>query len=71
MTRANYDLILTAHLHHFSADEQFSTVVVSNGSLMGVDDYAETLRVCSKPSQSLIIVSEKSVAESIHRIVVE
>ena len=71
MTRNNYDLILTAHLHHFSADEQFSTVVVSNGSLMGVDDYAETLRVMSKPSQNFIVVSEVSVAESIHRIVLD
>jgi hypothetical protein len=71
MTRSNYDLILSAHLHHFSADEQFNTVVCSNGSLMGVDDYAETLRVCSKPSQNLIIVSEDCVADSIHRIVVE
>ena len=71
MTRNNYDLILSAHLHHFQCDEQFNAVVVSNGSLMGVDDYAETLRVCSKPSQNLIIISEDSPAESIHRIVVE
>ena len=71
MTRANYDLILSAHLHHFSCDEQFNTVVVSNGSLMGVDDYAENLRVMSKPSQNLIILSNHSVVESIHRIVVD
>lgn len=69
MTQANYDLILTAHLHHFSCDEQYNTVVVSNGSLMGVDDYAENLRLMNKPSQNLIIVSEESVVESIHRIV--
>ena len=71
MTRNNYDLILSAHLHHFSCDESFNAVVVSNGSLMGVDDYAETLRVCSKPSQNFIVISEDSPAESIHRIVVE
>ena len=71
MTRNNYDLILSAHLHHFQCDEQFNAVVVSNGSLMGVDDYAETLRVCSRPSQNLIVISEDSPAESIHRIVVE
>ncbi len=71
MTRSNYDLILTAHLHHFQCDEQFSTVIVSNGSLMGVDDYAESLRVMSKPTQNMIILSEESVAESIHRIVLD
>ncbi len=68
MTRDNYDLILSAHLHHFSCEEQQNTVVVSNGSLMGVDDYAENLRLVNKPSQNLIIVSEDSVVESIHRI---
>lgn len=68
MTRANYDMILTAHLHHFSCDEQHNTVIVSNGSLMGVDEYAESLRLTNKPSQNVIIVSQESVAESIHRI---
>ncbi|MBO5712260.1 MAG: hypothetical protein J6R47_05415 [Acholeplasmatales bacterium] len=71
MTQANYDLILTAHLHHFSADESYNTVVISNGSLMGVDDYAESLRLMNKPSQNFIVVSEESVVESIHRIVLD
>lgn len=69
MTQNNYDLILTAHLHHFSCDEQHNTLVVSNGSLMGTDDYASDLRLNNKPSQNLIILSEESVAESIHKIV--
>lgn len=68
MTKANYDLILSAHLHHFSCDESYDTVVVSNGSLMGVDDYAENLRLLNKPSQNLIVLSEINVVESIHRI---
>lgn len=71
MTKQQYDMVLTAHLHHFSCDEQNETVVVSNGSLMGTDDYAEKLRLSSKPSQNLIIVSDDSVCESIYRIVVE
>ena len=69
MTQNNYDLILTAHLHHFSCDEQHNTIIVSNGSMMGTDDYASDLRLNNKPSQNLIILSEDSVAESIHKIV--
>lgn len=68
MTRANYDLILTAHLHHFSCDEQHNTLIISNGSLMGVDEYAESLRLTNKPSQNLILVSEQLIAEAIYRI---
>ena len=71
MTRKAYDLALTAHLHHFSADETNETVIVSNGSLMGVDDYAQQLRLTSKPSQNLIICSENSVVDSIHRITLD
>ena len=70
MTHKHYDLVLTAHLHHFSCDEKNETVVVSNGSLMGTDAYAEKLRLSSKPSQNLIIVSEDNVVDEIHRIVV-
>ena len=71
MTHSHYDLILTAHLHHFSCDEQNETVVISNGSLMGTADYAEKLRLSSRPSQNLIIVSDKSVCEAIHRIILD
>ena len=69
MTKIKFDLILTAHLHHFSADEQNETVVVSNGSLMGTDKYAMDLRLTSKPSQNIILVNDKSVVDSIHRVV--
>lgn len=71
MTQEHWDLILTAHRHHFSADEANECLVVSNGSLMGTDSYAANLRLSSKPTQNLIIVSEDNVAESIYRIVVE
>lgn len=71
MTKQHYDLVLTAHLHHFSADERNETLVVSNGSLMGTDDYAEKLRLTSKPSQNLIIVSEKSPIETLYRIILD
>ena len=68
MTKEHFDLILTAHLHHFSCDEKNETEIVSNGSLMGTDSYAKDLRLCSKPSQNIIIVSEDSVIDYIHRI---
>lgn len=69
MTHEHYDLVLTAHLHHFSCDEQNETVVVSNGSILGTDTYAKNLRLSSKPSQNLIIVTDDSVADCIYRIV--
>lgn len=69
LTKNNFDLILTAHLHHFNCDEKTETLVVSNGSLMGTDYYAKDLRLTSAPSQNLILVSKKSVADYIHRVV--
>lgn len=68
-TKETFDMILTAHLHHFSGDEKNEVLVVSNGSLMGTDYYAKDLRLSAKPSQNLIVVNEKSVADYIHRVV--
>lgn len=70
-SKISFDMILTAHLHHFSADEANETLVVSNGSLMGVDTYAMDLRLTSKPSQNIILVSDKTPMEDIHRVVLE
>ena len=70
MVKENFDLILTAHYHHFSGDERNETMVLSNGSLMGTDQYAEDLRLSSKPSQNLIIVTEDNVVDDICRILV-
>lgn len=69
MTHEHYDLILTAHLHHFSCDEQNETLVISNGSMLGTDTFAKNLRLTSRPSQNLIIVDPKNVAECIYRII--
>jgi len=71
MTQQHYDLALTAHLHHFSADEQNQTVVISNASLMGTDDFAEKLRLTADPAQNLIIVSEKQVVDALYRITLD
>ena len=71
MTHQHYDLVLTAHLHHFSANEQNETLMISNGSLMGTDDYAQKLRLSAKPSQNLIFVTKDNVCESLYRLVLE
>ena len=71
MTKIKFDLILSAHFHHFSADEKNETLVVSNGSLMGVDKYAMDLRLTSKPTQNIMLVDDKSVLADIHRVVLD
>lgn len=71
LTKQDYDLILTSHRHHFSADEKNETLVISNSSLMGTDQYAEKLRLSARPAQNLILVTEDSVAECIYRILVD
>ena len=70
-TRQSYDLICTAHLHHFSADEHTGALLVSNSSLMGTDSYAARLRLHAKPSQTFIVVSKDNVAEDIKRIILD
>lgn len=67
-TKVKFDMILTAHLHHFSADERNETLVISNGSLMGTDKYAEDLRLSAIPSQNIILVNEHRVMEDLHRV---
>ena len=64
----HWDLILSAHMHHFSADEDNNTIFLCNGSLMGTDDYASSLRCNSKPSQLLIVHTPDNVVKSIHKI---
>ena len=64
----HFDLVCIAHKHHFSVDEQCGSIVVATGSLMGTDSYASKLRLHSKPSQNLIIVSDKNPVECIHKI---
>ena len=71
MTHQHYAMLCTAHLHHFSADEQHQSMVVSNSSLMGVDRYAEKLRLTSDSSQTFIVATPENVCECIYRIVLK
>lgn len=67
-TKKHYDMICSAHFHHFSCDEKNETILVSNSSLMGTDDYARSLRLNSKPSQIMIISTLENVCECIYKI---
>ena len=71
MTRQNYDVILTSHLHHLTIDEENKTLVISNPSLMGTDDLAEKMRKNSYAAQNLIIVSENNPVYMLCRLVVK
>ena len=71
MTGRLNDLVLTAHLHHFASEEEHECVRISNGSLMGTDDYAKDLRLTSKPSQTLIICTPDNVTKCIYKINLE
>lgn len=67
-TQQHLDLILSAHLHHFSADESNETLRLCNGSLMGCDDYSSDLRLNSKPSQLFIVSTPLNIVDSIHKL---
>ena len=66
MTDRKFHCIITAHKHHFSADEQNGCIVVSNPSLIGVDEYSKNLRLTSSPAQTLIMVGEFTPVECIY-----
>lgn len=70
-THNNIDLICTAHLHHFSCDEENGCTVVTNPSLMGMDSFAESKRLYSKPAQTFLLISDRQPVESIHRILLD
>lgn len=71
LTKEHFDMILTAHLHHFSADEKDDTLIISNGSLMGTDTYSKNLRLYSRPSQNLIIAAPNNCFYSLERMVLD
>ena len=68
-TRKPYDMMLSAHRHHPFLEEDNECVLICNGALMGTDDYAQSLRMSSKASQTLIISTYDNVIEQYHRIV--
>lgn len=71
LTGNRYALCLTAHRHHFFGDEKNYTVLLSNGSLCGVDEFSVDHRLTSTPSQNLIITTPENVTEAIYRIILK
>ena len=71
MTKQHFDVVLTAHLHHFAADEINETVVIQNGSLVGPDTFATSIRKTAVPSQMLLVVSKNNPTEAIYRIILK
>ena len=71
MTEQHYDILLTAHMHHFNCEEKNRCVALGNSSLMGVDSYAQKLRLSADPSQNLIIVSKDNPVECVYRILLK
>lgn len=67
-TQTHYDLICSAHYHHFSYSEDNDTILIGNGSLMGTDQFAHDLRLNNKASQTFIVCSEDNIVDSIHKI---
>lgn len=67
-SQVHYDMICSAHMHHFSANEECGTFMLANGSLMGTDDHAYDLRLHSSPSQTLIEITKNNVVECIRKI---
>lgn len=68
MTRKPFDLIITAHKHHLGAEETNNCLVITNPSLIGVDEHSKDLRLTSTPAQTLIIVGEDSPIECMYYI---
>ena len=65
------DLVVMAHRHHFSADEQNKCIVLCNPSLMGADRYALDHRLDSSPSQLFVVVTEDNPVEKIYRLLAD
>ena len=66
--QGHLDMIISAHLHHFSADENSNTEFYCNGSLIGQDQYASDLRLNSRPSQLMFISTPENLTEIIYKI---
>lgn len=65
MLREPIDVLLIAHLHHPWMEELDNVKIIGNGSLMGTDDYAKNLRLCSHASQTMLVSSEENACEEI------
>lgn len=66
--QGHIDLLISAHKHHFTADENNYTEFYCNGSLIGQDQYSADLRLNSRPSQLMFICTPDNFSEVIYKI---
>lgn len=52
------DEVHIGHWHTFKVTNEFDIPVIVNGSLIGADDYAVSIRKINKPSQTLVIYGD-------------
>lgn len=70
MHREPLDCILTAHNHHTHYQDVQKCRVISNGSLVGMDDYGERLRMVNYPSQNILTVDIDGTIQ-LHPVILE
>lgn len=63
MTKQFYEGIFIGHIHHLFIEEQNGTLVVSNGTFAGNDEYANKINKSSIPSQNMFIISEYGIED--------
>lgn len=61
LTKTFFEGIFIGHIHHIYIEEQNGTMVISNGSFAGNDEYSNKLRKTSMPSQNLFLISSSGI----------
>lgn len=63
MTKHFYEGIFIGHIHHLFIEEQNGTLVISNGTFAGNDEYANKINKSSVPSQNMFIISDRGIED--------
>lgn len=63
MTKHFYEGIFIGHIHHLFIEEQNGTLVISNGTFAGNDEYANKVNKSSVPSQNMFIISDRGIED--------
>ena len=63
MTKHFYEGIFIGHIHHLFIEEQNGTLVISNGTFAGNDEYANKINKSSIPSQNMFIISNRGIED--------
>lgn len=66
MTGKRPAAVLMAHRHHNAFDS--GTMIVQNGSVVGVDNHAIDLRIVGRPEQALFITDENEAVRCLYNI---